>query len=1271
MKRRVAVIVTAAAFIGGTMGILPPITASASITINVNGSNNSERSFQGIGGISAGAAARLLADYPSTQQSQILDYLFRCDINFCGAALQRLKVEIGGDENSTWGSEASIRRSGESEPSSSTDSVQCRRGYEFLLMKAAISRNSNIKLDSLQWGAPGWIGTGQAPNSPNFWSQDNANYVNDFINCAAQPQNQVSGSPLPISTVGLWNETNWSPALGCGGDGINYTKTLYTTLHSPQYGHSTTAIVAADSPSCAIAPGLPDPYGWAIASNINSDSTLASDVAYLGAHYQEGCSDTDTACQNSLSTAQNLLATHGQYLWSSENTDDFQGPATFGETPSGTAQILNRDYLVSKQTATLMCCLVDSWFPSIYHSLGLIKADSPWGNAAYTVLPQLWVVAQTAQFTEPGWQYVGGGATTCLGATDCASGPSSQPSGSPASNGSLATGTYTIQYTYVTSTGETAPSVASSQITLDSAHRQISVNAVTPLPTYATAVKWYIASAPNGTATGFTGVQNNGGAFTLNTSGNGVAASPVTGSVVTLRCTSASLKSCASGSSRDFSTIVETVGAPTTQSLAFNLSNVQIPTCGSPINGPCEHVWSTNLGSSNPADYFNETDYAVTGGSLLSLPASPNFMYTITSTSWGKKGAYTQNGESAFPFPWSDNYSSSSYVVGGLPHYLSDQHGAFEIQPCDGGYTGNCLQQVVNKPPICWFCAGTQSSVGRLGEVSVNSLDSTYSNFTGDIGLEYQTPASGNTITITQLGRYFVTGNTQAHTLGVYLDSNHNTVGSTCSVNTATAPVINGFQYCAPSSPIVLSANTAYDIVSSEVANTDFWYYFPNTTVSVVDGSVPQAVYHFSGGSWGHSGGSGNSYGPVDFTVAYNNFSGDIGMVYQPGAGGLTVTQLGRYFVTGNTQSHTLGVHLDSNHNLVGSTCSVNTSTATIINGFQYCALPNPIALSASTKYDVVSSELSGTGNDLWYYFPTTSVSVRYGSVQEGVYHYTGGSWGVSGGIGNSYGPVDLVASSYAGEPTPATILGRRGPTLPPYGVPASGGSMATGNTSYTLRYTYCLDSMCTSQTEPSPANDPNSDPIVLTTGNQQISINAVTPLPAYATAVRWYIDSGPGTTGYTTVQNNGAAFTLNMAGNGTAPPTGDYTIESQVLWKEAGTARLLGRIQDGAFGGGSYYQFTMTDQGAWTLDVVQGNTVISMPASGTVTAPGLGAWHTMEMNFSGSTIKVFWDNTVNPINGSGGSTDTTYTEGGVGLGTGWNKIEFYATCWNTSIGPC
>src|SRR5208282_1505818 len=122
------------------------------------------REFAGVGGVSAGASSRLLVDYPEPQRSQILDYLFKPNY---GASLQHLKVEIGGDVNSTDGTEPTFEMA--------RGNLNFTRGYEWWLMQQANARNPNIILDCLAWGAPGWIGNG------NYYSQDMCNYIVNFI----------------------------------------------------------------------------------------------------------------------------------------------------------------------------------------------------------------------------------------------------------------------------------------------------------------------------------------------------------------------------------------------------------------------------------------------------------------------------------------------------------------------------------------------------------------------------------------------------------------------------------------------------------------------------------------------------------------------------------------------------------------------------------------------------------------------------------------------------------------------------------------------------------------------------------------------------------------------------------------------------------------------------------------------------------------------------------------------------------------------------------
>jgi len=74
------------------------IAAVTSVLVTITANGQGEFRFDGHGALSAGASSRLLVDYPEPQRSEILDFLFKP--NF-GASLHILKVEIGGDTQST------------------------------------------------------------------------------------------------------------------------------------------------------------------------------------------------------------------------------------------------------------------------------------------------------------------------------------------------------------------------------------------------------------------------------------------------------------------------------------------------------------------------------------------------------------------------------------------------------------------------------------------------------------------------------------------------------------------------------------------------------------------------------------------------------------------------------------------------------------------------------------------------------------------------------------------------------------------------------------------------------------------------------------------------------------------------------------------------------------------------------------------------------------------------------------------------------------------
>ena len=311
------------------------------------------RVFEGLGAVSAGASSRLLIDYPEPQRSEILDYLFKPNY---GAALQHLKVEIGGGINSTDGTEPSHMRTRTDE--------DYTRGYEWWLMKEARGRNPAILLDCLAWGAPGWIGNG------NYFSQDMANYVAKFLLGAKQ----VHG--LDINYTGMRNESGYSP---------NWIKLLRATLDTN--GLQAVRIVAPDNTGA----------WWPIISDLNADPALAAAVDALAIHYVAGYSPIQ---------AQAL----GIPIWSSE--DGIGGNSWHDAIRI--ADIYNRNYLSAKATKTEIWSPITSYYDNLgVPASGLMRATTPW-SGYYEVSPAIWVTAHTTQFAQLGWVYLEGGATTTL-----------------------------------------------------------------------------------------------------------------------------------------------------------------------------------------------------------------------------------------------------------------------------------------------------------------------------------------------------------------------------------------------------------------------------------------------------------------------------------------------------------------------------------------------------------------------------------------------------------------------------------------------------------------------------------------------------------------------------------------------------------------------------------------------------------------------------------------------------------------------------------------
>ena len=121
------------------VGVKETALITNQLTIVLDGKTLGKQ-FEGFGAVSAGASSRMLYDYPEPFRSEILDYLFKPHF---GANLLHLKVEIGGDINSSDGSEPSIAATRVEFDNPKPEYF--RRGYEFWLMSEA-KKNVTLKL---------------------------------------------------------------------------------------------------------------------------------------------------------------------------------------------------------------------------------------------------------------------------------------------------------------------------------------------------------------------------------------------------------------------------------------------------------------------------------------------------------------------------------------------------------------------------------------------------------------------------------------------------------------------------------------------------------------------------------------------------------------------------------------------------------------------------------------------------------------------------------------------------------------------------------------------------------------------------------------------------------------------------------------------------------------------------------------------------------------------------------------------------------------------
>ena len=142
-----------------------------------------------------------------------------------------------------------------------------------------------------------------------------------------------------------------------------------------------------------------------------------------------------------------------------------------------------------------------------------------------------------------------------------------------------------------------------------------------------------------------------------------------------------------------------------------------------------------------------------------------------------------------------------------------------------------------NASPVQVTVANTTTTPDGIAFVTGATVGSPGNGFTGGLGMRFTVGASP--VAVSSLGRMFLAGNTGAHQMKLVRAKDESDVpGASVTVN-MTGGTVSQFVYGRLAAPVVLSANTAYYLVSQETAGGDQYYnsaQVTGTSMGTIDG---------------------------------------------------------------------------------------------------------------------------------------------------------------------------------------------------------------------------------------------------------------------------------------------------------------------------------------------------------------------------------------------------------------------------------------------------
>jgi len=414
-------------------------------------------------------------------------------------------------------------------------------------------------------------------------------------------------------------------------------------------------------------------------------------------------------------------------------------------------------------------------------------------------------------------------------------------------------------------------------------------------------------------------------------------------------------------------------------------------------NGQFDPVWNNIVNdnvltsSASTATYINLTGDLQQTTSLIGTMAINNVIYNNSVTGTG--ATFFENDPA-----WTEGYcnylrvEASPYndqsipaMLGTIFQYNTATNCGSQAYLLNGGayqttianYTNSGNPTFVNDSSMYWNTSGTHGSVSTVilggAPASPTSLGATAGN--AQVTLNW-------------------TGSAGATSYNVYR-------GTSAGGESAT-PIATGI--------------TGATYTNSGLTNGTTYYY----KVAAVNGSGTSGQSNEASATPTSVTNTGWVTGTTAGTVR-NDYSGFVGMKFTTGASSVTVSQLGRWVVSGNTGSHTVKLTLASTGvDVSGGSVTVNTSGQTA-GQYAYVNLSSPITLPASTAYYLSTNET--VGGDSWLDSNTTLSTSGVASCNNAEFYASG--WVAGNSTANtSFGPVSFAYTGTGGGSAPAAPTG-------------------------------------------------------------------------------------------------------------------------------------------------------------------------------------------------------------------------------------------------------